>query len=70
MATNFPAAVDTASDPTATTQMNAAGALAHHAQHTTANDAIAAIETLIGTQPSTTAPMVPATTLYAWRYFG
>lgn len=67
----YPATVDSFTDPTATTAMNAAGALAHHQQHALANDALLNIETLLGTTTATTTVSVgPAAALSTWRFYG
>ena len=54
MATNFPAGLDDFSNPTATTKMSGSGniALAHAEQHANLNDAIEAVERVVGSNNS------------------
>lgn len=52
MATNYPGATDVFDDISGTDPMNVAGNKLHSAQHTSAGDAIVAIETELGVNPS------------------
>lgn len=54
MASSYPGALDSFSNPTPTTLRDAAGGLAHDVQHANANDAIEAIQTTLGVDPQGT----------------
>lgn len=60
MATNYPVGIDTTGttlpNPAATDFVDTAGNLAHHHQHDNENDAIRALENLLGTNASQTTP--------------
>lgn len=49
MPTNYPGAIDSLTNPTTTSQMNSPS---HAGQHSNANDAVEAIQTELGTDPS------------------
>lgn len=51
MATNYPNALDTLTNPTATDNLDSV-TVPHHAQHANANDAIEAIQTVLGVNPA------------------
>lgn len=57
MATNYPGAIDTYTNPLSSEPMNAPS---HAGQHANANDAVEAIETELGTDPSGSAATVAA----------
>ena len=57
MATNYPGAIDTYTNPLSSEPMNAPS---HAGQHANANDAVEAIETELGTDPSGSAATVKA----------
>ena len=57
MATNYPGAIDTYTNPLSSEPMNAPS---HAGQHANANDAVEAIETELGTNPSGSAATVKA----------
>lgn len=52
MATNFPTSLDSLSNPSPTTLLNAAAPLTHSTQHANANDAIEALEAKVGVNSS------------------
>jgi len=51
MATNYPNSLDVLINPGATDQLNS-GVVPHHLQHANANDAIEAIQTVLGVNPA------------------
>jgi hypothetical protein len=51
MATNYPASLDNLVNPTATDTLNS-NTVPHHLQHTNANDAIEALQTVLGVSPA------------------
>jgi hypothetical protein len=51
MATNYPAQLDILINPTATDALNSV-TVPHHQQHTNLNDAVEAIQTVIGLNPA------------------
>jgi hypothetical protein len=51
MATNYPNSLDVLTNPSATDTLNS-GLVPHHLQHANANDAIEAIQTILGTNPA------------------
>ena len=51
MATNYPNSLDILINPGATDQLNS-GVVPHHLQHANANDAIEAIQTVLGVNPA------------------
>jgi hypothetical protein len=51
MATNYPASLDNLVNPTATDTLNS-GTVPHHLQHANANDAIEALQTVLGINPA------------------
>jgi hypothetical protein len=53
MATNYPNSLDTLINPTSTDTLNSS-TVPHHQQHANANDAIEAIQTVLGTNPAGT----------------
>jgi hypothetical protein len=52
MATNFPTSLDSLSNPSGTTLLNAAAPLTHSSQHANTNDAIEALEAKVGVNTS------------------
>jgi hypothetical protein len=51
MATNYPASLDNLVNPTATDTLNS-NTVPHHLQHANANDAIEALQTVLGVSPA------------------
>jgi len=51
MATNYPASLDNLINPTASDTLNS-GTVPHHLQHANANDAIEALQTVLGVNPA------------------
>lgn len=51
MATNYPASLDVLINPTATDTLDSV-TVPHHIQHANANDAIEALQTILGVNPS------------------
>ncbi len=51
MATNYPSQLDVLINPTATDKLNSV-TVPHHQQHTNLNDAVEAIQTVIGINPA------------------
>lgn len=51
MATNYPASLDNLVNPTATDTLNSS-TVPHHLQHANANDAIEALQTVLGVNPA------------------
>lgn len=51
MATNYPSSLDNLINPTATDTLNS-GVVPHHQQHANANDAIEALQTVLGVNPA------------------
>lgn len=51
MATNYPNQLDVLINPTATDKLNSA-TVPHHQQHTNLNDAVEAIQTVLGVNPA------------------
>jgi hypothetical protein len=51
MATNYPSSLDNLINPTATDTLNS-NTVPHHLQHTNANDAIEALQTVLGVNPA------------------
>lgn len=51
MATNYPNSLDVLINPTATDALNS-GVVPHHQQHANINDAMEAVQTILGVNPS------------------
>ena len=51
MATNYPASLDNLINPTVSDTLNS-GTVPHHLQHANANDAIEALQTVLGVNPA------------------
>lgn len=51
MSTNYPAALDVLINPTASDTLNS-GTVPHHQQHANLNDAVEAIQTVLGVSPA------------------
>ena len=51
MATNYPNSLDVLINPTATDTLNS-GVVPHHQQHANINDAMEAVQTILGVNPS------------------
>lgn len=60
MATNYPGALDTITEPASTATLGDTGTITHHQHHVNLGDAVEAIEAELGTDPAGTATTVKA----------
>jgi hypothetical protein len=60
MASSYPGALDSFTNPTSTDAMDASAALYHDVQHANVNDAIEAVQAELGTDPAGTFTTVKA----------